>query len=121
MGEFPVAGHGLVGGELPVAVGALFGPVVAVHPHVLLQVAGRKGLAAKLTHGGLHVGRSGVVQIVDLQGAAVVQWCRGIAEFRNYIRVLARLHVLAKNLPGITLSKTDFILSMRPKISSSPQ
>ena len=75
MGEFPVAGHGLVGGELPVAVGALFGPVVAVHPHVLLQVAGRKGLAAKLTHGGLHVGRSGVVQIVDLQGAAVVQWC----------------------------------------------
>ena len=75
MGEFPVAGHGLVGGELPVAVGALFGPVVTVHPHVLLQVAGRKGLAAKLTHGGLHVGRSGVVQIVDLQGAAVVQWC----------------------------------------------
>ena len=67
MRELPVAGHGLVGGELPVAVGALLGPVVAVHPHVLLQVAGRVGLAANVAHGGLEVGRPGVIQTVDLQ------------------------------------------------------
>ena len=73
MRELPVTGHGLVGGELPVAVGALLGPVVAVHPHVLLQVTGRVGFAANVAHGGLEVGRPGVIQTVDLQsGCSVV-------------------------------------------------
>ena len=72
MRELPVTGHGLVGGELPVAVGALLGPVGAVHPHVLLQVARREGLPAEFTHGRLHVGRPGVVQTVDLRGGCSV-------------------------------------------------
>ena len=79
MREFPVAGHGLVSGELPVAVGALLVPVVAVHPHVLLQVAGREGLAANVAHGRLEVGRTGVVHLVDLQRG--VQWCCKVNDF----------------------------------------
>ena len=44
-----------------------------VHPHVLLQVAGREGLAANVAHGRLEVGRTGVVHLVDLQrGCSVV-------------------------------------------------
>ena len=70
--ELPVPCHGLVGGEHPVAVGALLGAVVAVHAHVLLQVARRVRLPADVAHGCLHVRRAGVVQAVNLHGGCSV-------------------------------------------------